>query len=61
MSKLIPPEGQAALMRLEARQVMRGFKSEFFPQMTLEQAKQIRACSLEELTAAVTAAEQEES
>lgn len=47
----------AALLRLEAKQVLRGFKSTFFPDLTREAAMKIRAMSLYELEAALSHAD----
>jgi hypothetical protein len=42
MKKEIPEEMLGILMVLEAKQVLRGFKSELFPEMTEEEAMKIR-------------------
>ena len=47
------PEALAALMRLEAKQVLRGGRSSFFPAMTQAEAAKIRSVTLEELAEAI--------
>jgi hypothetical protein len=42
MKKEIPEEIVGILAKLEAKQVLRGFKSELFPGMTKEEAMKIR-------------------
>jgi len=46
----LPDDVLAALLRLEAKQVLRGFKSGLFPDMTLKEAQAIRQLPLEVLT-----------
>ena len=45
----IPKEALAALLRLEAKQVLRGFKSELFPTMTERHALALRGMSEEQM------------
>lgn len=44
----VPKEILGALLRLEAKQVLRGFKSEIFPDMGVKEAKKIRQELLKE-------------
>lgn len=55
--KEMPKSAQAALMWLEAKTVLRGGKSFFFPQMTRQEASQIRSSSLEALEKALEEAD----
>ena len=40
--KVAPEEASAALLWLECKQICRGYKSEFFPNITQEEAVKIR-------------------
>ncbi len=55
-----PPNSvMTALLRLEAKQVLRGFKSEIFPDLTPELAMKFRLMTLEELEATLNETEGE--
>jgi hypothetical protein len=49
MKSEIPKEMLEILMVLEAKQVLRGFKSELFPEMTQEEAMKIRRIKKEKV------------
>lgn len=53
----IPKDVLAALLRLESKQVLRGAKSEIFPDLTPELAKRFRDVSLQNLQKALEEAE----
>ena len=55
--KEIPQDALAALLRLESKQVLRGMKSEIFPDLTPELAKRFRDVSLQDLQKALEEAE----
>jgi hypothetical protein len=47
--KEIPKEALVTLLRLEAKQVLRGFPSAFFPDMTSKEALALRGMSEEQM------------
>lgn len=55
--KEMPSSAKAALLWLECKHVIRGFKSDIFPDLTKEEAIRIRQSSLEELERALEEAD----